>query len=469
MWLEQVKNLWLTRPFHSSAPLVVGVSGGLDSMVLLHLFLHHLSPAGPLYAVHVQHGLRPEAPQEGEFVQTTLQKWGVRCELVQVDTPQTAQAHNLSLEAAARRVRYQQLGQVARQVGAEAVAVAHHGRDQAETVLLHLLRGTGLQGLQGMKPFAPLPEQDPTAAPLWLARPLVGVNRAFLEQYVAENNIPFVVDSSNFDPTFTRNRLRQALWPVLHAFNPQLEQALGQLGQLVQADQQFLQEVLAEKWPTLVLFSSPAALVLDLAQWQKLPLSLRRLSVRQAFAQLKGHTQNLGFERVEQARLLLEAGLVGQKTPLGQGVLLEVGYGQFLVTTNPAAGWPSEGQPLLPEKTDLELLVPGRVAWGEWQLEASRVVEPGPAAGRWEVFVQTSSLELTVRGRRPGEKFRPRGLQGHHTKLKKWFIDHKLPASWRDQWPLVADEQGVLWVVGYHPAEREAGERVRLQLKKERE
>lgn len=467
MWLQQVQQLWLTRPFNSSAPLVVGVSGGLDSMALLHLLLHHFPPAGPLVAVHVQHGLRPEAPQEAEFVQTTLQKWGVACRGVEVDTRQVAQEQQLSIEAAARRLRYQQLGEVARQVGAEAVAVAHHGRDQAETILLHLVRGTGLQGLQGMWPFAPLPEQEATAAPLWLARPLLGVSRRGLEQYVAENNIPFVVDSSNFDPTFTRNRLRQTLWPVLQQFNPQIEQALGQLGQLVQADQQFLQQVLAEKWPSLVLFSGPAALVLDLEQWQQLPLSLRRLSVRQAFAELQGDTHLLGFEPVEQARLLLEAGQVGQQTPLGRGVMVEVGYGQFLVTTNPAAGWPTTGQPLLPEKSEVELLVPGRVAWGDgWQLEASRVAEPGEAAGRWEVFVQTSSSELTVRGRRSGERFRPRGLKGHSTKVKEWFIDQKIPASWRDQWPLVADELGVLWVVGYHPAEREKGEWVRLQLEK---
>ncbi|MCA9979499.1 MAG: tRNA lysidine(34) synthetase TilS, partial [Anaerolineales bacterium] len=186
--------------------MVVGVSGGADSLALLHgLKTTTAVSTQQLTAVYVNHGLRPEAPQEAQFVTNIAQAWGIAVQVRPVDVD-TAVLTNHSLEEAARLLRYRALVACAREVGANAILVAHTADDQAETVLMHLLRGSGLRGLRGMRPISPLPRSlSDGRGPLWVVRPMLAVWRKDIEAYCLHEGLTPVEDASNQDTAYFRN------------------------------------------------------------------------------------------------------------------------------------------------------------------------------------------------------------------------------------------------------------------------
>src|SRR5688572_15639933 len=207
-------------------PLVVAVSGGPDSLCLLHV-LHKLSVEHPLrlHVAHLDHGLRPEAHDEATFVRQEAESLGLPVHLGTADTRAYAAKHRQSTEEAARSVRYAFLAEVARLAGARHVVVAHTADDQAETVLMHFLRGAGLAGLKGMLPVtelgswmsevrgqrSELSDVRPLTSDLFLVRPLLTTTRAEVEAYCAENGLAPRRDASNADTQYLRNRLRHEL------------------------------------------------------------------------------------------------------------------------------------------------------------------------------------------------------------------------------------------------------------------
>jgi len=221
--------------------IVVGVSGGADSMALLHILHRYCrEKGGEVIAAHLNHGLRREAIQEEQLVKDTCAAWGIACYTRQVDVAAEAARTQKSTEEAGRDCRYQFFRELAHQVQADHIATAHHQNDQAETVLLHLLRGSGIRGLQGIKPVS---------GPL--IRPFLCVTRQDIEQYVQENQLPFCQDLSNSDPVFTRNRIRLQLIPYLQeAFNPRIVEALNRLAIIAREENAALDEIADRKWPS---------------------------------------------------------------------------------------------------------------------------------------------------------------------------------------------------------------------------
>jgi tRNA(Ile)-lysidine synthase len=209
-----------------SSSIVVGVSGGADSVALLRA-LHGLRPEG-LAVAHVNHCLRgSESDADEAFVRELSARLGLRCLVAHVDIAAAAAATGGNLEASARDARYQFLGEAAMQLGAGRIATGHTADDQAETVLHRLLRGAGLQGLRGMSSERPLE----SAGGVRLVRPMLTVTRAHVLEYLAALDQPFREDSSNADPRFTRNRMRRELMPLLKTFNPDVVATLGQLAE----------------------------------------------------------------------------------------------------------------------------------------------------------------------------------------------------------------------------------------------
>ncbi|MEN6478284.1 MAG: tRNA lysidine(34) synthetase TilS, partial [Anaerolineales bacterium] len=197
--------------------LVVAVSGGADSLCLLHA-LHALAPelGYRLQVAHLDHGLRAAAAEDAAWVAALCARWGLPCTVGQAQVRALAEAEGRSLEEAARLARYRFLARVALRVGARAVAVGHTADDQAETLLLHLVRGAGLTGLVGMAPAAPWPlPEDVASAALTLLRPLLAVSRQDTVSYCAALGLTPRKDETNADPAYTRNRLRLELLPVL--------------------------------------------------------------------------------------------------------------------------------------------------------------------------------------------------------------------------------------------------------------
>lgn len=438
--------------------VVVGVSGGPDSLCLLHL-LHTLAPTLQLslHVAHLNHGLRgAAADDDAAFVAATAAAWGWPSTVEQADVAALAAASRSSLEEAARNARYAFLARVAATQQARVVAVGHNADDQAETVLMHFLRGSGLDGLRGMQPASPLPALTPAAASLTLIRPLLFTPRTEIEAYCAAHDLAPRQDASNADLTFFRNRLRHELLPLLASYNPQLRTTLGRTAAALAADADLLHGQLTAVWPTLVRDENEGALVFDLAAWRALPLSLQRMTLRAAVQRLRVHLRDLGFEHVEEAVWLLRAGSTGDQATLPAGLRVTLAYDYFTVS---AGMPPAPPAPQLPADR-LALPVPGSVNMAEWRVETALLDRAALPAGwqsnadPWQAWLDADALgpTPTLRVRRTGERFQPLGLAGEKL-LAEFFTDTKTPAAVRARWPLLAaSDDHIAWVCGLRMA-----------------
>lgn len=433
--------------------LVVGVSGGPDSLALLHV-LWRLLGAERLAVAHVNHGLRAEAVAEAQFVAETAASWHIPCYQTSLDAAACASAAGLSLEEAGRQARYRFFAQVAMQVGATAVAVGHNADDQAETVLMHLLRGSGLAGLRGMEPVAPMPGAPQIA----LLRPFLHTSRTEIEAYCQAQGLQPRQDSSNREATFFRNRLRLHLLPLLAEYNPQIQAHLQQLAQVVAADEALLRQMQEEAWRHVLQTQQANWLAFDRQHWLALPLSLRRRVLRQVVWAFYPDWRDVPFRPIEQARLLMEEGRMGVQATLPGGVTLTVEHGRFLFTTHPGM-MPASG-PQLRQDAPLPLPVPGELALADgWVLQTAVLPAPDFAAicqnaDPWLAHIPATLQPLYLRPRQPGERFQPLGLNGRHASLKKVMVNRKIPAALRARWPLVATADHPVWLVGHQLDQR---------------
>ena len=431
----------LLRP---DALLMVAVSGGPDSLALLHLLCGLRDAGGPaLHVAHLDHGMRgAQARAEAAAVVATCAAWGVPATIAQRDVPTLARTGGEGLQAAARRARYAFLATTALALGAHAVAVAHQADDQAETVLLHLLRGAGLAGLRGMRAVVPWAEWGAPFGHLGancaLMRPLLTTPRAELVAYCAQHGLAPADDPSNRSPHYARTRVR-GLLPALAGENPQLVAALGRTAQVCADDYDFMQGQLDAVWPGLAV-ETPDAIMLRREGWQALHPALQRYALRRAAARLG--TPALSLPQIEAARAT--AARPGRSLALGRTLRLEVEHAGLRFVRPDRARRTDE--PQLADAT-VPLVAPGATPLGGWVC----VVGAAPPAtpDRWWVALDATALDgpLALRRRRPGDRFRPAGGVGSR-KLQDFFVDRKVPRALRDAWPILTTPGAIVWVAG---------------------
>jgi tRNA(Ile)-lysidine synthase len=472
--------------------VVVGVSGGPDSLCLLHVLWRLAGEYGlALHAAHLHHGQRgAEADADAEFVRGLAAEWGLACTVAQVDVPALAREQRLAFEEAARRARYAFLSRVAAETGARTIAVGHNADDQAETVLMHFLRGSGLAGLRGMLPRTPLadyrlldlpspgfPDSEAGTAgwrtPL-LIRPLLEVPRADILDYCARHGLAPRFDRSNLDTTYFRNWLRHEVIPLLAQHNPNVREVMGRTARVIAADYDLLREVVAEVWERVVVEEAPPALprpargrmegeriVFDLDGWRALPTAMQRATLREAIHRLRRSLRNINFVHVENALRVARDGASGDQATLPQGLMLTVGYERLTMGPAGAAG-PLPDWPLLdPEGGPLPVRVPGTtpLPGSGWALTAELRRRDELLAGweanadPWLAFLDAEALGPAplLRTRQPGDRFQPLGLGGHSTKLADFLTNQKVSHAVRDRLPLLVGEVGIAWVCGQRP------------------
>ncbi|MCU0512273.1 MAG: tRNA lysidine(34) synthetase TilS [Anaerolineae bacterium] len=307
----------------TGSPLLLAVSGGVDSLVLLHA-LAALRAQVPL-ALHVatlDHGLRAEAADEVQFVLATAAHLGIPATPGAVAVPALAQAWRLNVEAAARRARYAFLARVAHDTGARQVATAHHADDQAETILLHVLRGSGSAGLVGLRPAAPFPDEPA----LTLLRPLLPFTRRQIEQYSQEQGLQPRHDASNSDTRLLRNRLRHEVLPLLTGINPNVSGALNRLGRVLAVEQDYM----TQQFELSVLphtTTDGQRWLLPRPLFQALHPALQQRFIRHAalaLAQSLHLELELSHERVVAAVRVAQQGETGKRVQLGLGLQLRL-------------------------------------------------------------------------------------------------------------------------------------------------
>jgi tRNA(Ile)-lysidine synthetase-like protein len=323
----------LTDLFDAGRPIVVGYSGGQDSTALLHA-LANRRPRPALVAVHVDHALRPDSAADAVRVVEAGAAMGVGVEVVRVDVAAyRAGLPGWSIQQAARAARYHALAHAAQMFGASAVLVAHTADDQAETVLLNLLRGAGLAGLSGMRldetvdpqELGPVPAEWPSAGrAMRLARPLLRVSRSTTLAYCAELGLSVVEDASNQSRTYTRNRVRLDLLPALEAFNPAIRTVLARTADLAGDDVAALETMVDQVSAALSCPAPPDEVAYDLAQWRLQPRALQRRVLRRALHGLLGTLVDVRAAPIEDALDVLASATLATAYHLPYGVDLTI-------------------------------------------------------------------------------------------------------------------------------------------------
>ncbi|HPH95799.1 MAG TPA: tRNA lysidine(34) synthetase TilS [Anaerolineaceae bacterium] len=429
-------------------PVVVGVSGGADSLCLLDCLS---SLNYNLIVGHFNHHLRPGSNIDASLVEIEAKNRGLPFILGEGDVAAYAEEQSLSIEEAARLMRYQFLFSQARQHQAQAVAVAHNADDQVETMLMHLLRGAGLAGLRGMRWRTVVQEWD---AEIPLVRPMLGIWRDEIMAYCQDKSLSPVEDVSNKDTTFYRNRLRHELIPYLKSYNPQIKHALWRTTEVLSGDEAVIEAELMRGWNEHLLQMGEGYLVFD-AQWLAgLMPGLKRAWLRKAVYSLAPGLRNLDQAAVERGRNFLED-FGRQRCGLPGGLdLVREGGKVYLSRWDaelPVSNWPQ----MEPPARQLE---DGILPFSEtWQIEINRMPETNEPIidDPFSVMLDLdeAGFPLFLRTRQPGDRFKPMGMNGHSQKLADFFINQRLPQRARAGWPLLCNAAGeIIWIPGFRPA-----------------
>ncbi len=445
----------LLRPNES---LVIGVSGGPDSMALLHL-LSNLNKTKPwnlkLCVAHLNHQLRPdEAESDAVFVQTSAESLGIPCMMDSRDVRTLAAVKSVSLEEAGRQERYAFFERACLQFGASAIAVGHHADDNAETILHRVFRGTGLRGLAGIPRERPLSQ----GSDIRLIRPLLKTTRKTLLHYLADEGVAFREDRSNQFNEPTRNRIRNVVIPALeNNFNPQVREALTRLAEQATWVQDFLSETVERTFGTLIVSHTDQVLTINADALARKSRIVQAEIIRMAYRSFGLGEQDLAFSHLVSAMELITDSTSGRKTQLPQGMTVEKRY-HLLVFTLPS------DEPKESIAAEIAIHVPGQTILPIRRLEiecsiqktnASQVAQLRRKAGALQEFVDLDAIRepLVVRTRRPGDRFMPLGAPGSK-KISDFLTSEKVEPAQRKKVALLCDQLGPIWVIGHRIDDR---------------
>jgi tRNA(Ile)-lysidine synthase len=432
--------------------LVVAVSGGADSVCLLYLLAGLQEQLDVrLHVAHLDHRLRGrQSRADARYVAGLARRLGLPATIASRDVQAYRREHRLSLEEAAREVRYAFLAEVAAAAGADRAAVGHTADDQVETVLMHLIRGSGLGGLRGLRPLG---RRAGAGRGLTIVRPLLVLGREETAAYCRRHRLRPRTDTSNLSPGPFRNRIRLRLLPELRKYNPRIDAALLRTARLAAADLDFIEAEVARQWRQ-VAQERDGLVVLDREKLADLPPALQRRLLREAMA---AHPSREGLKDIEAGHIeeLLEALAKpsGKVIGLPGGLSFIVEHDRLLLADGGASSCPFP-----PLKGETPLNIPGRTSLPGWDIHAGILTSVDGAVSssdRLTAFFDFASAgsQLTVRSRRPGDRFQPLGL-GAAKKLTDFMIDARIPRAWRRSVPVVVSPVGIVWVVGWRIDER---------------
>ena len=429
--------------------LLVAVSGGPDSVCMLHILLGLKKELGiDLHVAHLDHQLRgSESGADSQYVAGLAQSLGLPCTIGHRDVKQYHATHHVTLEEAAREVRYAYLAEVARSIGVESVAVGHTADDHVETILMHLIRGSGTGGLQGLKPVGRWRNSEGS---IEIVRPLLQINRQETVAYCEKHNLSPRIDASNLSLDASRNRVRHKLLPLLESYNPKVAEALLRNARIAGYDMDYIsgevalvREMLVEERENCVVIDREGFLIMHPA--------LKRHLLRDCIDTLLGNLVDIEERHIEDI-IGTSVKPAGRRIDLPDGLTFAVEYDRYLLGFDPAALSP---YPALED--EYKLNVPGVTELPGWTVEA--VVEESldvaqDAGGFTAGFdLEKTGSGLTVRHYKPGERFRPLGME-QLKKVGEFMIDARIPRAWRRNVPLVCSPDQVIWVVGQRIDER---------------
>ncbi len=409
--------------------VLVGVSGGADSVCLLLILMDLGYEVG---VAHLNHGLRGlESDADETFVRDLCEQRSVRFFGKRVKIP----TERGNLEADGRQARKEFFAEIVKSEGFDRIALAHNRDDRVETFLLNLWRGAGTAGLTSMEPVTGV-----------VVRPLIRASRQEIESYLGDIGQTWRTDPTNRDTRFARNRLRHDTIPTLKdAFNPKLPEALSRTIELLD-DENAWMEMLSLEWLGRHGTRNATGYVISVSALASGNRALQRRVLRETFKELGG-LKDVGFDHVESAlQLVAGPNQSGKRIQIPGGLTVTRSFGELVVQ--------SRTDP--PAEFDYELRIPGEVHIPELGriFMAKVVTEAGNYFGTERVIVDGGNLGPYVRIRnwRPGDYYRPVGLPAG--KLKKLFQKARIPRSQRHQWPVLVADSTIVWVASF-PVSRE--------------
>jgi tRNA(Ile)-lysidine synthase len=432
-------------------PVVAGVSGGPDSLCMLDL----LNKSGmKVYVLHVNHQLRSEADDESQLVEAFCAQRNIKCKILTGDIKQLASDKKISIEEAARLYRYNALFEYANLIRAQAVLVAHNANDQAETVLMHLLRGSGLSGLKGM--------QMRSFQPMWstsipLVRPLLKTSRGEILAYCEENRLSPAYDQSNQDTKYFRNRIRQELLPELMTYNPRVLELLASMSDVITIDQSFLEEEAQKAWNACLIKEGLHFVLFDISRLSALHPALLRKVLRKAIAQIEPDLRDLDFAATERAVNFLDPkSRVNHIHLLSNIELLKNRRTELLICgqNDILTGlWPQIDIMMsfvLDSNSEMDL----DSGWKIKCIESTQV-PTFTKDGLTAVLDADLVFGMYLNVNSPGDRFEPYGMHGKSVKLGDYWTNMGLPEKARKKWPLLRNGNGeIMWLIGTQISDR---------------
>jgi tRNA(Ile)-lysidine synthase len=407
----------------------------------------------------LNHTLRENAATDESFVVSLAKELGLPFYSKKADVRAYQKEHKLSLEEAARDVRHLFLHQTAVAHDYMKIALGHHANDNAELILMNLLRGSGPEGLAGMAPQRPLSVDHQARDTFYLIRPLIHCKRKEIETFLEQHGFPFVLDDSNNELCYRRNRIRHELIPMLQdAYNPNIVGTLNRMADVIDSEQAWMAGIAASALEKAVLKREKLSLSLSISQISNAPVALMRQLFRNAIFRVKGNLRKIGHTHIEAITRLVKDGPVSGSLDLPDRLRVTRERDELILSmeTLPLRNLP----PQHPRHKEFEfqylLEGPGIFTLDKLNMKICATeynTQNCPntlSAGHRVAFfdMDTLSFPLMIRNVRLGDRFTPLGIAGTQ-KINKFFSDHKVPANERMRCPLLLNKGRVIWVMGH--------------------
>ena len=432
--------------------VLVAVSGGADSVCLLHTLVRIQTELQiTLHIAHLNHQLRgEEAEADALYVAGLARKLGLPATIERRDVAGYQAEHGLSPEEAAREMRYTFLAQTALAVGAERVAVGHTLNDQVETILLHVIRGTGISGLRGLRPCQVLKFGSYS---LTVIRPLLNISREETEACCSRLQAAPCLDTSNLSFSFLRNRIRHELIPLLKDYNPGISGSLLRISRIAGDNLSFLEEAAAAAWKETVSREG-GTLVFAREPFRKLAPAVQRELIRKGFETLLGTLKDIEARHIEEIMDALGKP-AGRRLNLPEGLIFGIEYDRYLLGTDLSEMTP------FPELTgEQRVEIPGETPLPGWTVRTGvfpreHIPPEYSSPDRFTACLDgdLTGDEIYIRARRRGDRFQPLGMD-RVKKVGEFMVDARIPRTWRDRIPVFATPHQIVWIAGWRIDER---------------
>jgi tRNA(Ile)-lysidine synthase len=431
--------------FFPGEKVIVAVSGGPDSVCLLNILFRLKSRLGiDLHVVHLNHQLRDkESDADSRYVARMSKRLQVPSTIEKQDVSAYRRKMGISMEEAARELRYEFFARIASEEEAACVAVAHNQNDNVETILLHILRGTGIAGLRGLQPKQVLQLGEDRLC-VNIVRPLLNITREETVEYCSKIGLKPRIDSSNRSLKFTRNRIRHQLLPELKTYNPRIDDALLRLSNIAKEEISFLEELTAQLWSDNVE-ELGNALSIDIKRTLHLPPVVQRQLLRWSVKYLSGNIKDIEAEHVEEMLDFMQKPS-GKTLQLPHGLRLHTEYGRLIMNMESVIVCPFS-----PIRNTIKLKIPGETPVNDWLMQAQilkSTVEKYDQGFTALFDLAKTGKDLEIRTSRQGDSFQPLGMKQAKS-LSHFMADSKIPGTWRASVPLVCADDKIVWVVGW--------------------